>query len=68
MPLDVTSLHTNIPHEEGMEACLELLDTRVVLDPPTNDIINLMNLVLRKNSFTFGGAYYLQNHVMATGT
>ena len=68
MTLDVTSLYTNDPHEEGMEACHELLNTRKVLDPPMNDIINLMNLVLKKNSFTFYGAYYLQNHGTAIGT
>ena len=51
-----------------MEACREILDTREVHDPPTNDIINLMNLVLKKNSFTFDGAYYVQKHGAAMGT
>ena len=41
---------------------------REVLDPNTNDIINLMNLVLKKNSFAFDGAYYLQKHGAAMGT
>ena len=40
--LDVTSLYTNIPHEEGLHACKEALDTREVLDPPTDDIFNLI--------------------------
>ena len=35
--LDVTSLYTNIPHEEGIHACREALNTRGVLDPPKDD-------------------------------
>ena len=32
--LDVSSLYTNIPHEEGIEACRSVLNQRSVCDPP----------------------------------
>ena len=32
--LDVTSIYTNIPHEEGTRACEEILDTWPSQDPP----------------------------------
>ena len=43
--LDVTALYTNIPQEEEMEACGEALNTRDVLDPPTNDVVHLISLI-----------------------
>ena len=33
--INITSLYTNIPHEEGLKACREALSTRGVLDHPT---------------------------------
>ena len=66
--LDVTSLYTNIPHEEGLDACREMLETRDVLDPPTDDIVNLTSLILKKNNFTFNGLHHLQKHGTAMGT
>ena len=33
--LDVSSLYTNIPHSEGIEACREALNSRVIQQPPT---------------------------------
>ena len=66
--LDVTSLYTNMPHDEGLDACREALDTREVLDPPTDNIINLIDLVLKRNHFSFEITHYLQKHGTAMGT
>jgi hypothetical protein len=33
--MDVTSLYTNIPHDDGIEACREAWHQRVVNEPPT---------------------------------
>ena len=66
--LDVTSLYTNIPHKDGVDACREALNTRGVLDPPTDDLINLINLVLERNNFAFNDVHYLQKHGTAMGT
>ena len=40
--LDVKSLHTNIPHKERIEACRKALNWRAVLQPPTEDLLNLI--------------------------
>ena len=65
--LDVTSLYTNIPHDEGIEACRAMLNTREVLQPPTDDLVHLIKLVLTKN-FTFDDEEYLQIHGTAMWT
>ena len=66
--LDVTSLHTNMPHDEGLDACREALDTREVLDPSTDDIIKLIYLVLKRSNFSFDNTHYLPKHGTAMGT
>ena len=66
--LDVSSLYTNIPQEEGMEACREALDTRDVPEPPTDDVVHLISLILKKNNFSFNGESYIQKHGTAMGT
>ena len=66
--LDVSSLYTNIPHEEGISACSEALTSRTVQEPPTHDIIALINYILKKNNFVFGDKHYLQVHGTAMGT
>ena len=58
--LDVLSLYTNILHAEGIKACRELLNTRVVQEAPTEDIVNLITLILTKNNFSFNDEHYLQ--------
>ena len=66
--LDVSSLYTNIPHEEGISACGEALTSRTLQEPPTHDIIALINYILKKNNFVFGDKHYLQVHGTAMGT
>ena len=66
--LDVKSLYTNIPHSEGIEAFWAALNTRQVLQPPTEDLIHLIKLILTKTGFVFEGEYYLQIHGTAMGT
>ena len=68
LTLDVRSLYTNIPHKEGIDACRNILNTRAVQDPPIEDIINLMKLILRKNNFSFNEDHYLQIKRTAMGT
>ena len=66
--LDVSSLYTNIPHEEGITACEEYLNRRELQEPPTADLCELIRLVLTKNSFVFNKTNYLQIHGTAMGT
>ena len=64
----VSSLYTNIPHEEGITACEEYLNRRELQEPPTADLCELIRLVLTKNSFVFNKTNYLQIHGTAMGT
>ena len=68
--LDVSSLYTNIPNREGIEACKIMLNTmRPHARAPTNDsIIKLLTLVLSKNNFDFNEKHYLQIGGTAMGT
>ena len=66
--LDVISLYTNIPHLEGLDACRETLNQQEVLDPPTEDIVQLISIVLKRNNFSFNGLHYLQKQGTAMGT
>ena len=50
--LDVSSLYTNIPHHEGIEACTEALNTRTTQQPPTEDLAELINQILTKNNLS----------------
>ena len=66
--LDISSLYTNIPHQEGIAACREALNTRETLSPPTVDLAELISAILKKNAFVFGDQHYLQVHDTAMGT
>ena len=51
--LDVSSLYTNIPHDEGINACEEFLNTRTDQSPPTKDLCQLIQLILKKGMLSF---------------
>ena len=61
--MDVTSLYTNIPNDEGLRAALKLLtlyrpspDVR----PSNLNLVKLLEMVLKKNNFQFNRDHYLQ--------
>ena len=64
----MSSLYTNIPHDEGIDACSKDLAESGHTSPPIADIVTLMNHVLTKNNFTFLDKHYLQVHGTAMGT
>jgi hypothetical protein len=66
--MDVTSLYTNIPHSDGIEACNEIWESRSVKMPPTDCLVTMLTMVLKKNNFTFNGDHYLQINGTAMGT
>ena len=66
--IDVSSLYTSIPQEEGIQACSSALARSQQSSPPISDITTLMRLVLTKNNFSFLGKHYLQIHGTAMGT
>ena len=40
--LDVKFLHTNIPNDEGIEACRQALNRKAFLQPPTEDLLDVI--------------------------
>lgn len=47
--LDVNALYTSIPHQEAYRVITNLLDTRPTPDPPTHFLLELLDLILKKN-------------------
>ena len=69
--IDVKSLYTCIPHQEGIEACREALHSTVEsnpIRPDVNTLIVLLEIVLKYNTFEFNNKYYKQIQGTAMGT
>lgn len=72
--LDVSSLYTNIPNEEGIQACHSFLEKHrtpwslLEREIPNTGIIELLRMVLTMNNFRFNGKHYLQVGGTAMGT
>ena len=68
--LDITSVYTNIPHNESTQAIKEFLaihrDTNTL--PHNSYIIELLEVVLTNNYFGFNGKHYHQKSGTAMGT
>ena len=71
--IDVSSLYTNIPHEEGIQNVLHFLTNHEECykhpEQSNPEILGeLMNLVLKNNVFEFNDQFYLQKQGTAMGT
>ena len=68
--IDVTSLYTNIPHDEGTRATLEALSHTPPqpLQPPTQVFQQMLEYILKHNYFSFNNEFYLQTQGTAMGT
>lgn len=66
--MDVVSLYTNIPHEEGLRYVESYLDTIPSPILPSKAIIPLLELVLKYNNFSFGDEHFVQIHGAAMGS
>jgi hypothetical protein len=51
--VDVTSLYTNIPHDDGIATCRKIWEQRTVQEPPTECLVEMLTLVLKKQQFYF---------------
>lgn len=58
--LDVTSLYTNIPHEDLRLTLQNVLDMRPDPHPPTHFLLDLIDILIDKNYFRYDNSYYLQ--------
>ena len=68
--MDVPSLYTNIPHEEGMNIVCEANVKLHNHNPPipTPFLRQILGLIINENSFHFDGDNYLQTHGTAIRT
>ena len=69
--LDVSSLYTNIPTQQGLRVISDLLDrnrSTYAYKPSNESLINLLELVLTKNNFQFNGHHYIQKKGVAMGS
>jgi hypothetical protein len=62
------SLYTNIPHNDGIEACRDAWNQRAVKELPTECLVELLTLVLKHSNFTFNGEHFLHINGTAMGT
>ena len=57
------SLYTNIPNDEGIKACIDMLKEYNTISPEVEQsIFNILTLILNKNSFSFNNEDFLQIH------
>ena len=68
LAIDVESLYTNIPHQDGIEAIRESYERGAGRKPLTNLLCRALNLILSKNDMIFDGKNYLQVKGVAMGT
>lgn len=66
--MDVCTLYTCIPHNEGLLALKYFLDRRQVCNPATTTVLRLTELVLTLNHFVFNSQSYLQVKGVAMGS
>ena len=70
LTVDVKSLYTCIPHEDGIEACYRAWLKQERLDPqhpPAETLRHLLEIVLKLNTLLFNGKCYLQTHGTSMG-
>ncbi|CAH3184913.1 unnamed protein product [Porites evermanni] len=68
--MDVTSLYTNIPQNEGIEIVCKAYENFYKDKPPipTHYLGEMLRLIFKENYFQFSGKHYLQSHGTARGT
>ena len=66
--LDVSSLYSNIPHKDGIEACQHFINMGCKPKESAQSILKLIELVMTKNHFQFNDVDYLQKLGTAMGT
>ena len=68
--MDITSLYTNIPQEEGINIVCKTYEAFHLNKPPIPSLYlrDILRLILKENSFHVNGKNYLQTHGTAMGT
>lgn len=65
--MDVTSLYSNIKHQDGLEAVSHYLQSRTEEHPPNTFILELMKWILNNNVFVFQENMFRQKRGTAMG-
>ena len=68
--MDVNSLYTNIPQEEGIATVCKTYETFYgnKLPIPTHFLREMLRIILKENTFHFNGKNHLQTHGAPMGT
>ena len=66
--LDVSSLYTNISHNQAIDACHHFLDARSDKHILTEALCDLLRMIFTINNFTFNKLHYRQIHGTVMGT
>ena len=66
--MDVTSLYTSIPHDGALKACKHFHDKRSNQSMSTSTLLQLIEMVLKMNTFHFNRRYFSQKKGIAMGT
>ena len=66
--IDITSLYTVVPNDEGLLARKHFFDQRTVKEPSSETLFRPAEPVLTLNCFLFGGNHYKQTNGVAMGT
>ena len=66
--MDITSLYTVIPNNEGLQALRFFFDQRTIKEPSSETLLRLAELVLTLNCCSFADNHYKQVNGVAMGT
>ena len=67
--MDVAKLYPSVPRREGVAACREALEERSEANIRTDELLEIIELVLDNNNFHFGdGKNYVQTNGIAIGS
>eukprot|EP00061_Rhincodon_typus_P013130 g39311.t1 len=66
--MDVQSIYTSIPYQDGLRALHFFLKQRPEPSPSTTILLRLAELVLTLNNFSFNSPHFLQVKGVAMGT
>ena len=66
--MDITSLYTVIPNNEGLQALKYSFNQRPIKKPKSETLLRLAELVLTLNCFSLGDIFYKQINGVAMGT
>ena len=61
--INVSSLYTNLPQDEGTDACLETIGLSEASHIPPSILLELFNIVLKCSVFSFDNSIHQQIHL-----